>query len=224
MQERTVKLIGEERFNRLKNSKVLVVGVGGVGGYVVEMLARAGVGNITVIDGDKVDVTNINRQIIALNSTIGMNKVDVIKSRVIDINKSCNIIAICDRINSGNVSEILGENYDYVIDCIDSVPDKVALIKEAITEGKKIISCMGAGNRYNNIDFTITDIYKTRYDKLARKMRQLLKKEGVKKLDVCYSESNTEKVEGVIGSISYGPPLAGVKIAQYVLLQLMEQE
>lgn len=223
MQERTLTLIGQEKCDLLRACKVLVVGVGGVGGYVVEMLTRAGIGNITIIDGDKVDVTNINRQIIALHSTVGLNKVDVMLRRMKDINPDVNVNALCLRVNAENVADIVSADYDYVIDAIDSVNDKLALITEAKRKGCNIISAMGAGNRYKYSEFKIADIFSTKYDKLARKMRGLLKKNNITSLDVCYTESESEKVDGVIGSISYMPSLAGITIAMYVVNKLLEK-
>lgn len=224
MQRRTVSLIGEDRYRKLVESRVAVVGIGGVGGYVVEMLARSAVGKITIVDGDKVDVSNLNRQIIALSSNVGRYKVDVMKERISDINPDIDVTAIAERITSDNVGFILSDSYDYVIDAIDSVKDKVALIKFAKDKGYKIISSMGAGNRYKESVFSVVDIYKTKYDPLAKKMRGILRKEGIESLEVCYSETPSEQVEGVIGSISYTPALCGITIASHVIRQLMERE
>ena len=222
MQERTLSLIGKERYNNLARSRVLVVGIGGVGGYATEMLVRAGVGSITIIDGDKVDETNINRQIIALRSTVGRDKVDVMRERIADINPDCTVHAICDRVTADNIGDILSTHYDYIIDAIDSVGDKVALITEAKNRNMNIVSAMGAGGKYRNVSFNIADIYSTKYDKLARKMRRLIKDAGITSLDVCYSESESVVCDGVIGSISYAPSLAGITIAQHVICRLME--
>lgn len=224
MHRRTISLIGEERHNKIAESRVAVIGIGGVGGYAVEMLVRSGVRDITVVDGDKVDVSNLNRQIIALSSNVGRYKVDVAKERISDIDPAIKVTSIAERITSDNIENILGDGYDYIIDAIDSVNDKVALIKFAKDNGYNIISAMGAGNRYKETAFVIADIYKTKYDPLAKKMRGILRKEGIKSLEVCYSETPPEKVDGVIGSISYMPALCGITIAAHVIRKLMERE
>lgn len=221
---RTKLLIGEQNLAKLRASNVLVVGVGGVGGYACEILVRAGVGNITIVDSDKVDITNINRQIIALNSTIGEYKTDVLSKRLLDINPELNIRALNMRYNAENSDIIYDRDYDYVIDAIDSVPDKLHLIVTAKAKGYNIISAMGAGNRYALGDFYITDIFKTSGDRLARKMRKLLRDKGISKLDVvCSDIPSMDTGSTTIGSISYMPPLCGIKLAGYVVNKLMQK-
>ena len=221
--ERTLKLIGEEGLQKLFASKVLVVGVGGVGGYAVEMLARCGVGTIGIMDSDDVDVTNLNRQIIALNSTVGMSKVEAFEKRIADINPNCKVIAIKERFSASN-SNILDGDWDYVIDAIDSFEDKVNLICLAKEKGLNIVSAMGAGNRVVSCDFEICDIYKTSYDALAKKLRKALRDKGVKSLDVCYTKEPTISTTDGVGSMSYVPPVCGIKIAGYVINQILETE
>lgn len=221
--DRTELLVGEENIQKLKNCNVLVVGVGGVGGYALEILTRCGIGNFTIVDGDNVDITNINRQIIATHSTIGKAKVEVFAQRMKDINPNVNVRALNIRFNESSLSNVFDTNYDYVIDAIDSVPDKLLLIMTAKQKNIPIISAMGAGNRLNLTDFVVTDIFKTQYDKLAKKMRKLLKDNGVTKLDVVSSNAEPMQIEGnVIGSIAYMPPLAGIKLGGYVVQQLMK--
>ena len=221
--ERTQKLIGEEGLQRLFASKVLVVGVGGVGGYAVEMLARCGVGTIGIMDSDDVDVTNLNRQIIALNSTLGMSKVEAFEKRIADINPNCHVIALKERFSASNC-KILDGDWDYVIDAIDSFEDKVNLICLAKEKSLNIVSAMGAGNRIVSCDFEICDIYKTSYDALAKKLRKALRERGIKSLDVCYTKEPTISTTGGVGSMSYVPPVCGIKIAGYVINQILETE
>ncbi len=221
MFSREIKLIGDDGLQRLFASRVLVVGVGGVGGYVVEMLARAGVGTIGMMDKDVVDISNKNRQIIALDSTLGMPKVKAFEQRIKDINANCSVISICERFSAGNTS-VLDMGWDMVVDAIDSFADKVELICLAKQKGLDIISAGGAGNRVELCDFEICDIFKTSYDPLAKKLRKALKDRDIKNLDICYTKSPAIVCDGV-GSISYIPPLSGIKIAGYVVGRLLEK-
>lgn len=221
--DRTKLLIGEENFDKLQNSNVLIVGVGGVGGYAVEVLTRSGVGNFTIVDGDSVDETNINRQIIALNSTIGKSKVEVFEARMKDINPNVNVRALNMRFNADSLNLIFDRNYDYIIDAIDSVADKLLLILTAKEKNIKIVSAMGAGNKVEMTDFQIVDIFKTQNDKLAKKMRKLLKDNGVTHLDTITNNATPMQIDGnTIGSIAYMPPLAGIKMGGYVIQQLIK--
>ena len=221
MFSREIKLIGDDGLQRLFASRVLVVGVGGVGGYVVEMLARAGVGTIGMMDKDVVDISNKNRQIIALDSTLGMPKVKAFEQRIKDINANCSVISICERFSADNTS-VLDMGWDMVVDAIDSFADKVELIYLSKQKGLDIISAGGAGNRVELCDFEICDIYKTSYDPLAKKLRKALKDRDIKNLDICYTKSPAIVCDGV-GSISYIPPLSGIKIAGYVIGRLLEK-
>lgn len=221
--DRTKLLVGSDNIQKLNDCNVLVVGVGGVGGYALEILTRCGIGNFTIVDGDCVDITNINRQIIATHSQIGRLKVDVFAERMKDINPNVNVRTLSIRFNASSVDSVFDRKYDYIVDAIDSVQDKLLLILTAKQKNIPIISAMGAGNRINMTDFVVTDIFKTQYDKLAKKMRKLLKDNGVTKLDVVSSNSEPMQIEGgVIGSIAYMPSLAGVKLGGYVVEQLMK--
>lgn len=220
--DRTKLLIGEENFKKLADSNILIVGVGGVGGFALEVLTRSGIGNFTIVDGDNVDITNINRQIIALNSTIGQSKVHLFEKRMKDINPNVNVRSLSVRFNEETLNLIFDRKYDYIVDCIDSVPDKLLLIKTAKEKNINIVSAMGAGNRIKISDFKIMDIFKTTNDKLAKKMRKLLKDNGIFKLDVVCCEAPAEQIEGTaIGSISYMPPLAGIKLGGFVVEKLI---
>ncbi len=219
---RTSLLVGELAMERLNNAHILVVGVGGVGGYCAEMLVRSGLGMLTIVDGDRVDDSNINRQIIALKSTVGKLKVQVFADRLLDINPNLLIKIMPIRYNVETSDEILCCDYNYVIDAIDSVPDKLHLIVSAKEKGLNIISAMGAGNRYELCDFHITDIYKTSGDRLARKMRKLLKDANISSLDVCCTSSPVvANSSEVVGSIAYMPPLSGVKTAGFVINKII---
>ena len=222
--QRTEKLIGASGVDRLKNAKVLVFGVGGVGGFTVEALARAGVGRIDVIDGDTVSESNINRQIIALSSTIGMPKVEVIKSRIKDINPEIEVNAINLFYLPENENQVDFCVYDYVVDAVDTVSAKISIILKANDGGIPVISAMGAGNKLDATGFEITDIYKTEGCPLARVMRKELKSRGVKSLNVVYSKEMPIKQSGedkTPGSISYVPPVAGLFMAQKVIADLL---
>lgn len=223
-------LLGSESLECLKKSKIAVFGVGGVGGYVVEALARCGVGSFVLTDNDTVSLSNINRQIIALHSTVGMNKTDVIKERVLDINPSADVeIHNCFYLPDNNLGYNFKE-YDYVIDCVDTVAAKIDIILKAQEAGVPVISSMGTGNKLNPAMLEITDIYKTSVCPLARVMRYELKKRGVKKLKVLFSKEEPIKVsaqpeEGskrrsIPGSTAFVPAAGGLIIASEVVKDL----
>ncbi len=174
-----------------------------------------------MMDKDVVDISNKNRQIIALDSTLGMPKVKAFEQRIKDINANCSVISICERFSADN-TYVLDMGWDMVVDAIDSFADKVELICLAKQKGLDIISAGGAGNRVELCDFEICDIYKTSYDPLAKKLRKALKDRGIKNLDICYTKSPAIVCDGV-GSISYIPPLSGIKIAGYVVGRLLEK-
>ena len=219
MFSREIGLIGEDNFKKLQNSKVAVIGVGGVGGYVVEALVRAGIGNITLVDGDKVEASNINRQIIATTKTIGKYKVEAFKDRILEINPDCKVDIFPMFYTKDNKIDF--SNYDFVVDAIDSRQDKIELILDVQSAGVNLLSAMGAGARIEGSDFEIIDIYKTANDGLAKKMRHDLKKQGVKKLDVCCAKCASIKQEGAVGSMIYVPALEGAKMASYVVSKLI---
>lgn len=185
---RTQLVFGKEAMYRLKGSRVAVFGVGGVGGYTVEALARSGVGAIDIIDDDKVCLTNINRQIIATTKTVGKYKVDVAKERIEEINPDCKVTAFRTFYMPETADQFDFTQYDYVVDAIDTVTGKIALIENAKKAGTPIISSMGAGNKVDPTAFEVADIYKTSVCPLARVMRYELKRRGIKKLKVVYSK------------------------------------
>lgn len=185
---RTQLVFGKEAMDKLKNSRVAVFGIGGVGGYTVEALARSGVGAIDIIDDDKVCLTNINRQIIATRKTVGKYKVDVAKERIEEINPDCKVTAFKTFYMPETADQFDFTQYDYVVDAIDTVTGKIALIENAKKAGTPIISSMGAGNKVDPTAFEVTDIYKTSVCPLAKVMRYELKRRGIKKLKVVYSK------------------------------------
>ena len=222
MFERTEIILGKENIEKLKQSKIIIFGVGGVGGYACEMLARMGVGEITIVDFDVVSKSNINRQIIALNSTVNKLKVDVMSKRVKDINPDCNIVALNEKLLPENIEKFNLQYYDYVIDCIDMLKSKTSLIDYCYKNNIKIICAMGAGNKRGIPKFEVCDIFKTQYDNLAKKLRKELKVLGVKKLDVVCSNQQSIKAEKV-GSLVYYPAVCGATLASFVVESLLEK-
>ena len=301
--ERTELLIGTENAAKLAESSVIVFGVGGVGGYAAEVFARCGIGKITLVDFDVVDKSNINRQIIALNSTVGKSKAEVLKERILDINPTCAVTAICKKADKENIYELLnlssqtprqaaaavGQNccegaeagtlqlppksaliradaraslgimkghparaadnnagakgyrpltlspiplaggglgvgtFNYVIDAIDSVEDKAYLIKACKDAGLKVISALGAGNRYKGVpQFEVTDIFKTENDPLAKVMRKKLKELGVDAAKVVYTKQPADRTGKPVGSIVYYPAICGLTIASVVINEILK--
>ena len=211
---RTRQLIGEEGLALLKASSVLIVGVGGVGSYAAEAVARAGVGNITLMDGDSVQPSNLNRQLVALTSTLGKNKAEVMAERIRDIDPDTNVTALA-RFYEENDSLDLTD-FDWVIDAIDSVIAKTALIKTAIDNDVNIVSAMGAAGKFDT-QFKIADISKTSTCPLAKVMRKRLRDIGIEHLPVVFSEEKPVPREGVLGTLSYVPGSAGLCLAGYVI-------
>ena len=222
-------LVGKDSLQRLNNKKIIVFGVGGVGGYVCEALARSGVGRIDVVDNDMVSITNINRQIIALESSIGRDKTEVISERLKLINpdikvNTFNMFYLPENADSIDLSE-----YDYIVDAVDTVSAKIEIIKRADALGVPVISSMGTGNKLDPTKIVVTDIYKTKVCPLARVMRNLCKKQGIKKLKVVYSEE--EPITPVFcedgdkrtpASSAFVPPCAGLVIASEVVKELIK--
>ncbi len=220
-------LIGKEKTELLQEKKVIVFGIGGVGGFTCEALARSGVGTIDLVDNDKVSLSNINRQIIALHSTVGKDKTEVMKERIHDINPNIIVNVHNTFVTRDNINEFDFSKYDYVVDAIDTVSAKVALCVECERTGTPIIASMGTGNKLNPLDFKVSDIYKTSVCPLARVMRGELRKRGVKKLKVVYSTEEptvAEKGEGryVPASCSFTPSVAGFILASEVIKDLIK--
>lgn len=225
---RTALLLGADAMERLKEARIAVFGVGGVGGYVVEGLVRSGVGAVDLIDYDTVDETNINRQIIALHSTVGKYKVDVMRERIHDINPDCWVnVHRCFYLPETE-GEFDFREFSYIVDCVDTVTAKIALVMRAKECGVPIISSMGAGNKRNPAQLLVADIYETSVCPLARVMRRELKKCGVEKLKVVYSKEppltphagGEEKKERVTGSTAFVPAAAGLILASEIVRDL----
>ncbi|MFI3209720.1 MAG: tRNA threonylcarbamoyladenosine dehydratase [Peptostreptococcaceae bacterium] len=226
---RTRLIIGDMGDEILKNSNVIVFGVGGVGSFAAEAIARAGVGNLTIVDFDDVDITNINRQLPALHSTVGKYKVEVMKERILDINPNINIKALKEMYTKENSDEILSGNYDYVVDAIDMVTSKIHLIESCTKRKMKIISSMGMGNKVDPTKIEVSTIEKTSICPLARVVRKEMKDRRIKKLKVVYSTETPKEVTTRImngnkitpGSISFVPSVAGLTIASVVINDLL---
>lgn len=225
--KRSALMLGEEAIEKLSKCRVAVFGLGGVGGYVVEALARGGVGALDLIDGDKFSVTNINRQILALHTTIGEYKAEAAKRRVMDINPRICAVAHNIFFDKTTLSGFDFSSYDYVVDAIDNVTSKLLLAEECHKTGTPLISCMGTGNKLDPMAFKVADISQTSVCPLARVMRRELKKRGVEKLKVVYSEEEPKRHKGEEGegrvpaSVSFVPPAAGLLIASTVIKELL---
>lgn len=224
--QRTELLIGNENVNKLKQSSVIVFGVGGVGSYCVEALARAGVGDITLCDGDKVNETNINRQLIALYSTIGKYKCEVARDRIKDINPEAHVEIINEFYTKDNADIVDFGKYDYVADAIDMVSSKLLIIEKAKKSDTPVICAMGAGNRLEPTGFRVTDIYKTADCPLARVMRRELRKKNIQQLKVVFSQEKPYKefntTESTIGSISFVPSAEGLILASEIIKDIIK--
>lgn len=223
MFEREIALIGEEDFLKIQTKKVLVFGLGGVGGYVCEMLVRSGIKEIGICDFDIITNSNKNRQIIALDSSIGKNKVVVMKERLKDINDNLIIHEYNFKITEDNINKIPND-YDYFIDAVDDVSAKIAIIRYAYANNIRIISSMGTGNKLDPTKFKISKINQTKVCPLAKVMRYKLKELNISDLMVLYSEELPIKTSNkVISSISFVPSVAGILIARYVILDIINK-
>lgn len=232
---RTERLLGAQGMEKLKKARAAVFGIGGVGGYAVEALARSGIGALDLIDDDVVSLTNLNRQIIALHSTIGQPKVEVASKRIADINPGCIVRTYRTFYTPETAEQFDFTQYDYVIDAIDTVTGKIALVMQAQAASTPIISSMGTGNKLNPAALEVTDIYKTSVCPLARVMRRELKKRGVKSLKVVYSKEEAltpldDTIEKAVhgkrvipGSTAFVPPAAGLILASEVVKDIINK-
>lgn len=222
--QRTEILINQENLNILQNSHVAIFGIGGVGSYVVESLVRSGIGEITIVDFDIVDITNINRQIIALHSTIGKKKVDVMKERILDINPNIKVHTFDTFVSKETINKFNFENYDYVVDAIDNVTGKLLIIEKCKEHNTPIITSLGTANKLDPTKLTLTDISKTHTCPLAKVIRLELRKREIKHLDVLFSTELPIKTDtNVLGSISYVPSSAGLLISSKVINNLIRK-
>lgn len=222
--QRTKLLIGQENIEKLQNSHVIVFGIGGVGSYVVESLVRAGIGQISIVDFDVVDITNINRQIIALHSTIGKKKVNVMKERILDINPNIKAHTYDTFISPETINEFDFTKYDYVIDAIDNVTAKLLLIEKCKENNIPIICSLGTANKLDPSKLLLSDISKTHTCPLAKIVRLELRKRQINHLDVLFStELPTKNEANILGSISYLPSQAGLMISSKVINELIKK-
>lgn len=243
---RTELLLGREAMEKLRQARVVVFGLGGVGSYAAEAIVRAGVGAIDVVDDDRICLTNINRQLLATHKTVGKNKADVLTSRILEINPACRVKPHTCFYNEETAECFDFSEYDYIVDAIDTVSSKLTLIERAKAAGTPVISCMGVGNKLNPTDLTVADIYETSYCPLSRVMRYELKKRGIPSLKVVYSKEpaitpmETDALSckfncicppgtqrkcsirrQVPGSVSFVPPVAGFILASEVVKDLI---
>lgn len=219
---RTAQLLGNENVEKLFDKHVIVFGVGGVGGYVVEALSRSGIGKISIVDNDVVNESNINRQIIALHSTVGMQKVEVLKNRILDINPECQVFVYNQFFLPENSNDFDFSIYDYVVDAVDTVTAKIEIIKKSKESNVPVISSMGTGNKLNPMGFKVSDISKTKVCPLARVMRNELKKRGISKVKCVYSEENPVIQTQTPASVAFVPSVAGLLIASEVIEDLIK--
>ena len=221
---RLEKVIGKDNLKKLQNKSVLILGCGGVGGYTCEALARSGIGTLILVDFDKVDESNINRQIIALNSTVGKIKVDVLEKRIKDINDKCKVIKVKEFITPDNIDILFEYKIDYFVDACDFVPTKKAIITECLKRKVKFISCMGTGNKLDPSKLEIIDIRKTVNDPLARIMRKFIKDEKItsKVMVLSSKELPIKTGESTPGSTAFVPSSAGLLIASYIVREFVK--
>ena len=231
---RTAMLLGEDAIEKLQRARVAVFGIGGVGGYTVEALARAGIGHLDLIDNDCVSLSNINRQLLATHSTVGMPKVEAAKQRILDINPECRVVAHQVFYTPETENRFDFTQYDYIVDAIDTVTGKLALVQNAHAAGTPIICCMGTGNKLDASAFQVADISKTSMCPLARIMRKELGKRGIKHLKVVYSQEEALTPTGweeeaaalgkrqIPGSVAFVPGAAGLILAGEVVKDLIK--
>ncbi len=227
--QRTEILIGKENLEKLKQSKIGIFGIGGVGSYVAEALVRAGIVKFILIDNDKIDITNINRQIHATHKTIGNYKVEEMQKRMQEINPNAEIKIIKEFVTENNIEEIINEKIDYIVDAIDTVKSKIEIIKLANKLNIKVISSMGTACKLDPCKLQVTDIYKTKNCPLAKVMRKELRKENIKNLKVIYSEEEpikaiNENTKNILGSTPFVPSAAGLIIASQIIRDIINTD
>ena len=225
MLERLEILTGRDNLNNIINKTVMIIGLGGVGGYAVESLVRCGIKNIIIVDYDKIDITNKNRQLIALDSTIDMKKTEVLKNRINDINKDCNVKVLDLFLKASDIDSIINSDIDYVVDACDTISVKMEIIKVCLDQNIKFISCMGTGKRLNPSLLEVTDIRKTNNDPIARIVRKFVRDNKInKKIPVvCSKEVPLKTDSNKIGSNSFVPASAGLLITSYIINDILKE-
>lgn len=225
MFERLRSLINEEQFDKIQNTKILLVGVGGVGGYVLESLIRSGFKKLSIVDGDLIAESNLNRQIVAKKDNLGLSKVKEAKKRALSINSDIEIETINLFLTKENFASTINQNYDYIIDACDDIKIKIELIKYAINNQIKIITCLGTGRKLNPTKLEITTLDKTYNDPLAKKLRYELRKENIDlKIPVIFSKEEAIKTESIVGSAIFVPASAGILLANYVFMDVIKPQ
>ena len=225
MFDRMIPLIGEEYINKIKNTKILLVGVGGVGGFTLEALVRSGFSNITIVDGDTIDLSNLNRQILTNEENIGKPKVQEAYKRYITINHNIHLKLIDVMLTKDNFNRFINEDYDYIIDACDDLNIKLELIRYAQNKQIKIISALGTGKKIDSSYLEITTLDRTENDPLAKRLRQRIRKENLDlKIPVVFSKENAFDTGNVIGSCVFVPAVAGIKLANYVFLDIIKPQ
>lgn len=232
--ERTELLLGEQGLERLRDRHVLIVGLGGVGAFAAEAICRSGVGRLTIADGDVIQPSNINRQLIALHSTVGMRKAEVVRKRLMDINPSLQLRVIDEYLRDERLKELVAEPYDFVVDAIDTLSPKVFLIMDAVRSGHRIVSSMGAGGKMDPSKIQVADISKSHSCRLAYMVRKRLHRQGIRRgINVVFSPEEVDRESilhtpgetnklTTVGTISYMPALFGLTVASVVIRQLIE--
>ena len=222
MFDRLEKLIGKDNLNRLHNKTVAVIGVGGVGGYVLETLVRNGIENIIIVDADTIDITNKNRQIIALDSNLNMKKVDAFEKRIKDINPKCNVTKYDIFLNEETKKILFNNKIDYLVDSCDTVTTKIMLIRECLNRNIKFISSMGTGNKFDPSKLTITDIRKTSYDPLAKIIRKYVISNHIKEKIMVVSSIEPPIKSNKVSSIAFVPASSGILISSYIINDILK--
>ncbi len=223
MFERINTLIGEDNLNKIKNTKVLIIGIGGVGGYATESLVRSGIENIILLDHDTIDITNLNRQIISLNSNLGRDKVTIMQERIEDINPNCNVITHKIFLDGTNINLLDDYQIDYIIDACDSTNTKKLLIDYSIKKDIKLISCMGTANKLDPTKLTITDLRKTSYDPLAKILRKYIKDMKINKKIMVVSSTEEPIKTNNLSSMIFVPATAGILCANYIINDIINK-
>ena len=223
MDERIIKLIGKDNLNKIKSTTICVIGLGGVGGYAVESLVRSAIENIIIVDYDTIDITNLNRQIITNVNNISKYKTDVTEERIKSINPKCNVTKLNIKLDSTNIDSLFNYKFDYLIDACDTIIVKELLIKKCLEKNIKIISSMGTGNKLNPNELEITDLRKTSYDPIAKKLRKYVIDNKIKgKIPVVYSKEQQNKFSGSIPSMIFVPAVSGILCANFIIKEIIK--
>lgn len=224
MYDRLELLIGND-IEKIKSKTVLIIGLGGVGGYALEAIVRCGIGKVIIVDNDTVDITNLNRQIISLTTNIGFKKIDVAEERIKNINNNIKVVKIDEFITKENIEILFKEHIDYVIDACDTIETKKQLIRECLKRKIKFISSMGTGNKLDPTKFEIIDVRKTSYDPIAKIIRKMVKEENIKDkiMVICSKESTIKTNSKAIGSVAYVPASAGLLSASFVINDILSR-